>query len=95
MRLRRFVSCGIVLSFLSPAWAQDIERQPLHLCAPPRDPIENEQLLATYDMTVKEEYLRYFDELNAYMICLQKSLGDIVQQANTWNERYRERFGDS
>lgn len=74
--------------------AQEVERQPLHLCAPPREPIENEQLLAGYDMTVRDEYYRYFDELNAYLICLQKSQTDIIQRAHDWNERFRERFGD-
>lgn len=78
----------------SGGFAQEVERQPLHLCAPPREPIENEQLLAAYDMTVRDEYYRYFDELNAYLICLQKSQADIVQKARAWNERFRERFGD-
>lgn len=85
----------VVLAGLVPGIAhpQDIERQPLHLCAPPREPIENEQLLAAYDLTVKDEYYRYFDELNAYLMCLQKSQADIVEKARSWNERFRERFG--
>ena len=68
--------------------------QPLHLCAPPADPIEDWELLARHGMTPQEEYSRYFDDLNAYLLCLQKSQADIIEQGRFWHDRYIELFGE-
>lgn len=68
--------------------------QPLHLCAPPADPIEDRELLAKYDSSPQDEYSRYFDDLNAYLICLQKSQADIIEQGHYFHDRYIELFDD-
>jgi len=66
--------------------------QVLHLCAPPADPIEDQATLERYGMDERDEYIRYFNDLNAYLLCLQKSQADIIQQSNVWHERYKEKF---
>ena len=66
--------------------------QVLHLCAPPADPIEDQATLERYGMDERDEYIRYFKDLNAYLLCLQKSQADIIQQSNVWHERYKEKF---
>lgn len=43
-------------------------------------------------MDERDEYIRYFNDLNAYLLCLQKSQADIIQQSNVWHERYKEKF---
>ena len=57
------------------------------------DPIEDQELLARYGMTPQEEYSRYFDDLNAYLLCLQKSQADIIEKGRFWHDRYIELFG--
>lgn len=64
--------------------------QVLHLCVAPEEPIEDEQSLAHYGLSVKGEYARYFNDLNAYLLCLQQSQADIILQGNKWHERYNE-----
>ena len=66
--------------------------QPLHLCAPPADPIEDEYALARHGIDPKDEYTRYFNDLNAYLICLQKSQADIIEKGRFWHDRYSEQF---
>lgn len=44
--------------------------QVLHLCVMPDEPIEDEQALAHYGLSVRGEYTRYFNDLNAYLLCL-------------------------
>ena len=44
-------------------------------------------------MTPQEEYSRYFDDLNAYLLCLQKSQADIIEKGRFWHDRYIELFG--
>ncbi len=68
--------------------------QPLHFCLPPTPPIENEALLARHGMTVQEEYSRYFDDLNSYLLCLQRSQNDIIEKSRVWHDRYIELFGE-
>lgn len=68
--------------------------QPLHLCAPPAEPIEDQELLGRFGMSPKDEYSRYFDDLNSYLICLQKSQADIIEQGHYWHDRYLELFDD-
>ena len=65
--------------------------QPLHLCAPPAEPIEDEDTLTRHGLLPKDEYARYFNDLNAYLVCLQLSQTDIIKQGNLWHERYKER----
>ncbi len=88
---RRTVTSSVVLYLLLPL-AADAAPQPLHLCAPPADPIEDQELLARYGMTPQEEYSRYFDDLNAYLLCLQKSQADIIEKSRFWHDRYIELF---
>lgn len=64
--------------------------QVLHLCVTPEEPIEDEQSLAHYGLSVKGEYARYFNDLNAYLLCLQQSQADIILQGNKWHKRYNE-----
>ena len=66
--------------------------QPLHLCAPPADPIEDEYALARHGLGPEDEYIRYFNDLNAYLVCLQKSQADILDKGRFWHERYQEQF---
>lgn len=66
--------------------------QPLHLCAPPADPIEDEYALARNGLHPEDEYIRYFNDLNAYIVCLQKSQADILDKGKVWHERYQEQF---
>ncbi|MFD1483558.1 hypothetical protein [Paracoccus nototheniae] len=66
--------------------------QPLHLCAPPAEPIEDEQALARHGIAPKDEYVRYFNDLNAYLICFQKSQTDIIEKGRVWHDRYNEIF---
>ena len=91
MSRRTAVSCVILSMILT--LAAEAAPQPLHLCAPPVDPIEDQELLARYGMTPQEEYSRYFDDLNAYLLCLQKSQADIIEQGRFWHDRYIELFG--
>lgn len=64
--------------------------QVLHLCVTPDEPVEDEQALAHYGISFRDEYARYFNDLNAYLLCLQQSQADIIQQGNRWHERYKE-----
>ena len=66
--------------------------QVLHLCAPPADPMQDQATLERHGMDERDEYIRYFNYLNAYLLCLQKSQADIIQQSNVWHERYKEKF---
>ena len=88
----RAVIISVVLSLLL-SLAADAAPQPLHLCAPPADPIEDQELLARYGMTPQEEYSRYLDDLNAYLLCLQKSQANIIEKGRFWHDRYIELFG--
>ena len=64
-------------------------QQVLHLCVTPNDPIEDAQALTHYGLSVRDEYDRYFNDLNAYLLCLQQSQADIIKQGNRWHERYK------
>ena len=64
--------------------------QVLHLCVMPDEPIEDAQALAHYGLAVRGEYARYFNDLNAYLLCLQQSQTDIIQQGNRWHQRYKD-----
>lgn len=66
--------------------------QPLHLCALPEEPIEDEQALERFSMTVQEEYSRYFNDLNSYLLCLQKSQADVIAKSRFWHDRYVDLF---
>lgn len=91
--MRGRAATSSVLLSLMLSLAADAAPQPLHLCAPPADPIEDQELLARYGMTPQEEYSRYFDDLNAYLLCLQKSQADIIEKGRVWHDRYIELFG--
>ncbi len=91
--MRGRAATSSVLLPLMLSLAADAAPQPLHLCAPPADPIEDQELLARYGMTPQEEYSRYFDDLNAYLLCLQKSQADIIEKGRFWHDRYIELFG--
>lgn len=66
--------------------------QPLHLCALPEEPIEDQAALASFQMTVQEEYSGYFNDLNSYLLCLQKSQADVIAKSRFWHDRYIELF---
>ncbi|QDA36899.1 hypothetical protein E4191_22885 (plasmid) [Paracoccus liaowanqingii] len=66
--------------------------QALHLCLFPEDPIVNEQVLAEYGILLKDEYDRYFSDLNAYLMCLQRSHADTIERGTVWHNRYKEAF---
>ncbi|MCJ1902849.1 hypothetical protein MR829_21130 [Paracoccus versutus] len=86
---------GIPLIFLAQVLASGpliSGPQPLHLCALPEDPIEDEAALARFKMTVQEEYSRYFNDLNSYLLCLQKSQADVIARSRFWHDRYIELF---
>lgn len=83
------VSLGFNVMLSAMAYAAP---QPLHLCAPPIEPIEDPNLLARHDMVPEDEYNRYFNELNDYLLCLQRSQADIIEKGNFWHQRYMELF---
>ena len=68
--------------------------QVLHLCVMPDEPIEDEQALTHYGLSIRGEYARYFNDLNAYLRCLQQSQADIIQQGNRWHERYKDNIAE-
>ena len=83
---------GLAILALSQMTAPGLEpsmQQVLHLCVTPNDPIEDEQALTHYGLSVRDEYDRYFNDLNAYLLCLQQSQADIIQQGNRWHNRYK------
>lgn len=88
------MSIVAIMAVMQLAGSAPISTAPqlLHLCAPPADPIEDEYALARHGIDPKDEYARYFNDLNAYLICLQKSQADIIEKGRFWHERYSEQF---
>ncbi|QXI65967.1 hypothetical protein CP157_03759 (plasmid) [Paracoccus marcusii] len=70
-------------------------RQALHLCLFPEDPVVDEELAAEYGISPKDEYGRYFSDLNAYLVCLQDSHADTIKRGTIWYDHYKEAFPEN
>lgn len=66
--------------------------QALHLCLFPEEPVVDEGLAAEYGISPKDEYDRYFSDLNAYLVCLQDSHADTIERGTVWYDRYKKTF---
>ena len=66
------------------------QSQIVHYCYPPEEPILDPGLLTQIGISLIGEFSRYFDEANAYIVCLDKSKSDTIDRVNGYLDQYRD-----
>ena len=59
-------------------------------CYPPSPPLVDEGSLATLQLTRGQEYTRYFNEAQKYMLCLDETKKMFMEEVQTYLEQYSE-----
>lgn len=57
-------------------------------CREPEPPLSDPASLDTLGLTHRQEVLRYFDEANAYLMCLERTKGAFIAVVSHYSDLY-------
>lgn len=88
---------GMVVALLAaPVLAQPkdefippYQSQVPHYCIPPQEPILDQASLDYIGISLAGEFSRYFNDANAYIVCLDRSHTETVQRVREYGDLYR------
>jgi len=59
-------------------------------CRQPDPPLSNQVSLNALGVTRRQEFVRYFDEANAYLMCLERTKFSFVEEVRRYSETFRD-----
>lgn len=59
-------------------------------CREPEPPLSDSASLNALGLTRRQEFIRYFDEANAYLMCLERTKFAFVEEVRRYSESFRD-----